>query len=248
MRSALLALLASACGRIAFDAPPDAPPVDAACETCDDGLVAHWPFDETSGMVARDVVGGFDASMIGQVTWGAGVRGGAVRLARGHGVVAMDLAAVVPTGFTIALWYEPSAASSAFDRYFSSSYLDVSGTHGSIQIDNGQSGNGVRCFPYIPPQRPAVESNGVFPATGWRHVACSFDGSTVAVFANGTRFDTATTTGTMLAQDEPLMLGLGASIYPNGTDVMNEMAGSLDDVRVYNRALTADELTALALR
>ncbi len=38
-------------------------------ESVTDGLIAHWPFDEGSGATAADVVGGFDAALLGDAAW-----------------------------------------------------------------------------------------------------------------------------------------------------------------------------------
>lgn len=74
---------------------------------------------------------------------------------------------------------------------------------------------------------------------GWQHVAAVKTGRELALFVNGNPVGTAA--GDMsdydLTSDQPLRIGLGANDY---------FAGSIADVRWYNRALTADELREMS--
>ncbi len=77
-------------------------------------------------------------------------------------------------------------------------------------------------------------------APGWRHVAAVRQGGTLRLFVEGkavaesTRFDPAKYD---LTTDEPLLIGAGAGDF---------FHGSLADVRLYRRALSAEEIGHLA--
>ena len=239
-------VLAGACGRIAFEERGDAT-TDPPCPTCNAGLVAYWPFDETTGLVARDVIGGHDATLRdGTVSWVAGLRGGAARLDHAFGQVDWDFAAAVPNAFTVAMWFAPGPDNAGFDRYFSQYYYTTNTDHGALLMDNS-NGNGVRCIPHTNVKWTVVEIADAFPTTGWRHVACSYDGTTLRAYANATVGDTQPLTGTFTTT-EPLQVGIGASVLPDATTYQNPFDGTLDDVRIFNRALTDAEMTALATR
>jgi hypothetical protein len=72
------------------------------------------------------------------------------------------------------------------------------------------------------------------PAT-WSHLAVTYDGTTLRLYVNGAQAATRAAGGAMSVSTRPLKLG--------GNAVWGEWyAGLLDDVRVYNRALTATEI------
>lgn len=75
-------------------------------------------------------------------------------------------------------------------------------------------------------------------AAGWHHLAYTFDGTTHQLFLDNT------SVGTIVRAPKPgevLKARLGAY------DLMDEMfAGRIDDVRIYDRALDAAGITALA--
>lgn len=91
---------------------------------------------------------------------------------------------------------------------------------------------------------------GVFPLSGAgiRHVAFVFDGTQstnaakLVMFANGSQVTASSFVGTL-----PSTLSSTLGNYDIGKDASNRFgAGSLDDVRVYNRTLTLAEIKLLA--
>jgi len=249
-RLAAFALLAGACGRLSFGTEPDrdAPraPADVACPTCNDGLVAYWPFDETDGSVAHDLAGGHDATLGGNAYGfapGAGVHGGAGAFTYGYALVPWDMPSTVGGTFTVALWAQTDATSRGFDRYFSMFYWDGS-DHGALLIDSDASSNGLRCAAYSGGTWVFVEADAVYAPTGWRHVACTYDGATLTAVANAQPVLAKPMAGA-LTTTAAIPVAIGASVYDTG-GTQNEWHGLLDDVRVYNRALSQDELAALA--
>ncbi len=80
-----------------------------------------------------------------------------------------------------------------------------------------------------------IFGTSVLPVNTWTHLASTFDGSTVRLFVNGVQVAT-------LAQTSPLSvttatLQIGADAYTG-----ENFAGLIDEVRVYNRALSAAEI------
>lgn len=247
------ALASAACGRVGFGERSDSGGErsisdGATCATCDVGLIAHWPFDETSGSVAHDIVGAHDLKMEGFLLgWGDGVHGGAATMTYGYGRVSWDLPAALPASFTIMLWQEPADETGDFDRYFGSYFWDGA-DHGAISMDNFNR-NGVRCIGYFGGSWEYIDADAVFAPTGWRHVACVYDApsGTLSVFGDGVLLDTRTTVPTPLMTTEPHDVAIGTTIDTDGT-IQNAASGKIDDVRIYDRALSPDEIAALAQR
>ena len=69
----------------------------------------------------------------------------------------------------------------------------------------------------------------------WTHVAGTYDGTTLRLYVNGVQVGSQAKTGSMPVSANPLQIG-GDSIYGQ------YFPGSIDEVRVYNRALSATEI------
>jgi hypothetical protein len=82
-----------------------------------------------------------------------------------------------------------------------------------------------------------VELNGTaaVPLNTWTHLAVTYDGSMLRMFVNGVQVSSRALTGSMPATASPLRIG--------GNSVWGEYyRGLIDEVRVYNRALTGAEI------
>jgi hypothetical protein len=73
----------------------------------------------------------------------------------------------------------------------------------------------------------------------WYHVALTYDGSSSSLYLDGS-LDTTfpQTSGTILSDNDPLLIGK----LPG----LKHIDGQIDDVRIYNRALTPSEVAVLA--
>ena len=75
------------------------------------------------------------------------------------------------------------------------------------------------------------------PANTWTHLAATYDGATMRLYVNGALSGSTTATGSMPASTGPFRIG--------GNAIWDEwFAGQLDDLRLYNRALSATEVQA----
>ncbi|GAB4213797.1 MAG: hypothetical protein OHK0013_37950 [Sandaracinaceae bacterium] len=76
------------------------------------------------------------------------------------------------------------------------------------------------------------------PRDAWVHVACVVDGSNVVLYVDGSAVGRSM--GTPRPGSEPLRLGNGCRA--------DEHRGSMSDVRLYNRTLTGEDISALFAR
>ena len=79
-----------------------------------------------------------------------------------------------------------------------------------------------------------------FPATTWKHVAITWDGTTKQIWIDGV--PRTADTASLTFDNQPILIGYDLD---NGAPKA-ALAGILDEVRIYNRVLPASELAALA--
>ena len=79
-----------------------------------------------------------------------------------------------------------------------------------------------------------------FKANEWNHVAATYDGSTMCLYANGKEVATKKISTTVNSIDCPLGIGKNYEAGQEGKQLQGRMAAA----RVYSRALTADEIKA----
>ena len=69
----------------------------------------------------------------------------------------------------------------------------------------------------------------------WTHLAATYDGATLRLYRNGTQVATRAVSGAITTSDSPLRIG-GNLVWGEYFD------GLIDEVRIYNRVLTATEI------
>jgi hypothetical protein len=82
------------------------------------------------------------------------------------------------------------------------------------------------------------------PTGSWTHVAMTYDGSFVRVYVNGALDGQQAGSGAIQTSDFSMRVGAFAAV--NGTVSQAWFPGSIDEVSVYDRALSASEIAAIA--
>ena len=198
----------------------------------DPALVAEWAFDETGGTVASDSAGADDAALVGSVSRVPGRIHSAVGFAAGGGgkVVAPDEATLkfsASQSFTLSAWVSVGSTAPGWQGVVTKA-RDSANWYG-IWVANGQ---------WV----AASQSGNLFGSqvtAGWHDVAVVQDGSagTRTLYVDGV----SVATGAAEEASGPGNLWVGGA-----AGVSEFLTGSVDDVRVYSRALTTSDLTALA--
>src|SRR5690606_20608417 len=82
----------------------------------------------------------------------------------------------------------------------------------------------------------------------WHHVFVTYDGETMKMYLDGTLADENTDPSGNIEYTEntPLCIGEEASTANCEPSTSEALSGQLDDVRLYSRALSADEISDLA--
>lgn len=88
----------------------------------------------------------------------------------------------------------------------------------------------------------AVNAVSVIPLNQWRHIVATYDGSTGKIYINGSLNNSQTWTGAISSY------ALNCFIGSNKAVAGRYFQGSLDDVRIYNRALSSSEVQSLFIQ
>jgi hypothetical protein len=199
--------------------------------------VASYAFSETSGTTTADASGhGHTGTLVnGPVRTTTGKTGGALKFDGVNDNVSIPDAndLDLTTGMTLEAWVNPTANSgwrTAIMKELGSDLayaLYSGGATNPLATITTSGGTG-----YGEAAGPA----GSAPANNtWTHLAGTYDGTTLKLYKNGTLISSATRSGAINVGTGPLKLG--------GNGVWGEwFAGQLDDVRVYNTALTAAQI------
>ncbi len=209
-------------------------------------LVGWWKLDESAGTVVYDSAGMNDGTTYGGPLWQptGGKSGGGLKLDGVNDYVQLPIGPVIKslTNSTFAVWVNWSGTGGDWQRIFDFG----SGTNAYMFL-TPRTDTGLLCFG-ITNAGNTAEDRATAPqvlATGWHHVAVTIDAAskTDLLYLDGQLVATKTS-----ARYTPSSLGnttqnwLGWSQW-KGTLYFN---GSLDDLRIYNRVLSAQEIQQCA--
>jgi len=202
--------------------------VDALASAKTPGLFAHWTMDDGSGAVATDAsYNSNDASLAGHTWTTAGQNRGAVTL---NGT----------TG-----WGNPTDINLGTGDFTIASWVKLTGTIDNQDAIVGQIGAG--CDINFWAQKPRLYTGAVtgdiavatqtVTAGTWAHVAVTRKEGRVHIYRDGTKDAGAGATGCWSGTMPVAAIGRGTAGF---------LAGTLDDVRVYNTGLRGSDIEHLA--
>lgn len=217
------------------------------------GLVGYWRFEETSGPTVRDSSGnGNQGVLLGSTlrvdTFGR--FGGALDVppADGNGATCPASASIdsISTSFTIAGFvFRVANRSSGLSNILSRRANNT--TNSDYFAFAFDTAGRLRGFvnTQVQPAPPSVASPTPLPLNQWSHVAFSYDGTTLRLYVNGVASGVAFYAGRIDAGNMPLCLGCGHN-RPLISETDETLAGRVDELLLYNRALPPAELQMLA--
>lgn len=218
------------------------------------GRVAHWTFEDLQGSTVKDVSGMLNTGVFVQGTAPDAVAATASK-AMGHSGFGLDLSGqdtwvrVRPSvsidssaasgSFTVSAWIKPRPLTGKFGRpkwVISRNYNGEVSHAFALGLDGERPSFGHNHY------RLSAENRA--PTDQWTHIAGTYDSNTMTLYVNGT-FEKENVIGTPIAPaSTDVVIGAG-QLYEKMTDFFN---GVIDDVSVYNTALTAEQVNQLAQR
>jgi large repetitive protein len=214
----------------------------------EDGLVARYKMDEGSGTVLNDVSGfGNNATASGSPTWVNSQAGLGLALnlngTSQYATVPDSDSLDITSAITLSAWVKPgkvgtqnlikkavNSNTSGYELSLASDGTLPSSKRAFVRFNQTASGDDYR-----------VNSNTIYPIDGntWIHLAATYDGATIRLYYNGELENSLTASISIVSNT--LAFGIGADSLGG-----NKLQGALDEVRVYNRALSESEIADLA--
>ncbi len=196
------------------------------------GAVGYWPLDEGEGTTAGDSSGNGNSGRIYGATWVDGKFGKALSFDGVDDYVEIpDSESLDLTSFTVEVWvypreiksdYQPLIVKGEQERNYGLLIRpDEMRIHFSFKRTDGTWA--------------ASDSVGSLTLNAWNHVAMTYDGSKLRLYLNGQLDREVAESGTPMQSGAPVRIGKGISMF-------TPFKGMIDEVRIYNRALSTSEI------
>jgi len=196
-------------------------------------LIAHWPLDEAQGGIAYNNASDCDGTLIGNPVWepDGGIVGGALKFDGIDDYVSTDPVLCPANGvFSVFAWIKGGAAGQVIlSQQGDVNWLMADSVDGALQTDLKEPATAGR--DPQPPGPPLISSTVVADGD-WHRVGFVRDGINRILYVDDVEVarDTA---ANLEVSGGGLYIGAGSGLEP-GTF----WAGLIDDVRIYNRAVS----------
>lgn len=203
------------------------------------GLVGYWNFNEGTGSSAFDSSGNSNTgTLTNNPTWTTGKLGGALQFdGVDDKVVVGDVSSLDLSGnaLTLSAWIYTDGTDTKQFPYIMGKvntnnnyvmYLSNTAMSATMGLNTGALTNCAKTS---------------FAHNQWNLVTTTYDGANISIYVNGALKGTCAKTGNIVPNNDPFIIGDKG----NGSNNPNPFKGKIDDVRVYNTALSASEVLAL---
>ncbi len=202
-----------------------------------DGLVGYWKMDEGVGATILDNSGTGNTGVFGTGSsapgWTNGKFGVGTSFDSNDYITVSHNTTLNPTNLTFSAWVYLSSLSN-YQMIFSK----FNGSTGGYDFRlNASKQPEIVLVGLSSPSLGLVTGNTAVGTTTWTHIAATYDGSRIKLFINGILDKEVATSGSLSTSTTSLLIGKRIDGY--------HFIGKLDEVRIYNRALSASEVSDL---
>ena len=207
------------------------------------GLVAYWSFDSVSGNTVEDTFGDNDGTAVGEPLFGTeyGVNGDGVRLVAAETqsitVTHDDSLNFTASSFSISAWFNTSTTGV---RQFIASKRDENTGDGGYSLRVNEDSK-IRAGVGRGGNNTFFSTIGTYADGQWHHVVFvgSRDANAMYLYVNGV-LDATSGAWSTRPMDTTNNFTIG-----NEPDSVGFFNGSLDEIAIWNRALTDDEVSEI---
>lgn len=200
------------------------------------GLVGYWSFNEGTGLKAGDFSGyGTHGTLTNGPTWAGGRFGGGLNFDGVNDLVQTTSGVSITSDFTYSFWMKPSQNAAGVPKGIMGNLQYGGSPYGVSLLQEGEDllvyWNANPSFYTWTSKIPTINT--------WYHVVLQYQSGVFSLFINGA-IQSGTATQAIVQNNTKVTIGRWdqdfASYY---------FQGSIDDVRVYNRALGAGEVARM---
>jgi hypothetical protein len=205
------------------------------------GLVSYWPLDGVETGTVEDVVGSNDGTPNGVSATGGQV-GDAASFDGDDDYVEVpdDPSLDLTDTLSLAAWVRPTTSQEGYARILSREQPGV----GNRQYNLGLDSSATRSRTVVDTTSTdsvVVSGTATIADDDWHHVAMTFDrNDAVRLYVDGAEVDSTAVSDSLVSRSSPVVLGSPAQLPGK---LLFE--GRIDDARIYDRALSAQEVTDL---
>ena len=199
----------------------------------DPTLIAHWPLDETQGVIAYGDTADCDGTLMGDPVWqpDGGMFGGALQLdGIDDYIITESILNPADGSFSVVMWIKGGTAGQVIlSQSNGVNWLCTDTVGGCLMTELKGSG------------RPgALLSQTCITDVAWHRIGFVWDGSYRTLYVDGIVVAEDVQNG-LVGSNNGLYIGCGKS-----RESGSFFSGLIDDVRIYNMALSAEKIAALA--
>jgi len=199
------------------------------------GYIANYPFDGNAVDASGD---GLNGTVYGAtaVTDRFGNANGALFFSGSNSYVQTIPSSSIPASLSVGLWVRPTALNR---QVWGSIYDPSGGKNGWVTWLGGDGSISFQRYYNNAASNSITSPTGEVALNQWSYLVFTFDGSTgnAAIYVNATQVASGVLSILTNGNDTPLTFGISALLQS-----YYFYSGSMDGVRVYNRALTSSEV------
>lgn len=211
-------------------------PLASLAVAAEQGLIMYFPLDEGKGDTITDASGlGYEGT-INNAEWVEGKNGSALEFNGEDSFVVVEHQDVFDfTSMTAEVWIK--AEESTGDYQFIISQWDSPESEWIFRINNEDKLGSVWAFAgEAHPVTKTIDENEYPYGDKWHHIATTFDDGEQKIYLDGSVVASTSYGGELPSGEDKLVLG------QNGPAGGGHYKGVVDEVGLYNRALTQDEI------
>ncbi|MCX7771093.1 MAG: CSLREA domain-containing protein, partial [Proteobacteria bacterium] len=211
--------------------------IEYNCLPTPSGMVSWWKAENN----ALDVAGSSNGILMNGATFAQGLVGQAFSFdGEDDYVVVGNSSSLKPSQFTIDAWVKINGFPSQFNTVIS--HGSMTGSENSYFL--GFSTSGILQFFTFHNEIGHDQLNAPNPVSTneWHHIAGTFDGTTKKIYIDGVLVASKIISRPIVYDNSPVLIGQDLD---NGMPSGNIFYGLIDELEIFNRALTAGEIQAI---
>jgi hypothetical protein len=216
-------------GALTADPTPTPSRAPTQPSTPTNALIAAYDFNEASGSTIHDASGNGNSGTVANADWITGISGTALLFNGADSIVTVSDSPSLDTArkLTLEAWVLPTTNDASRSRRIIYRPNTAAGTVNYV-LRGISRRVGAPSFG-LPLIGINLFAPSALPIGAWSHLAATYDGTRARIYVNGLLAASQPQTGTLSPSSQPLLIG-------------TNWQGIIDEVRVYNRALTLTEI------